>query len=85
MFLLAAYSRYNGPYVWIRSNHERIIHFSDEGKSEKDYPLQLKSTTSWHQESMITENCHQSSNLQHFIACLSFSSKWSQLQTSLLN
>ena len=36
-------------YVWIRSNHERTIHFTSEDRVEKDYPLQLKSTLNWHQ------------------------------------
>ncbi|XP_065887840.1 uncharacterized protein [Dysidea avara] len=47
MFLIAAYGRYNRPYVWVRSNHKRLIGISDKSSAEKDYPLQLKSTTTW--------------------------------------
>ena len=50
MFLIAAYARYNCPYVWIRTNHERLVQFSSdsvEDSPEKDYPLKLKTTSSW--------------------------------------
>ena len=52
MFLIAAYARYSQPYVWVRSNHERIIPVSDstQGQSEKDYPLNLASTAKWAEE-----------------------------------
>lgn len=60
MFLIACYARYANPYVWVsniskfctlirsqiqvRSNHERLVILS-ENAIEKDYPLQLKSTS----------------------------------------
>ena len=53
MFLIAAYARYSRPYVWVRSNHERIISVSDSAtqyQSEKDYPLNLTSTAKWTEE-----------------------------------
>lgn len=56
MFLLAAYARYSRPYVWVRSNHERIILVSDsatQDQSEKDYPLNLISTAKWTEEGDI--------------------------------
>ena len=47
MFLIAGYARYNCPYVWIRSNHHRLIKLMGDVESEKDSPLRLKSTNSW--------------------------------------
>lgn len=49
MFLIAAYARYSRPYVWVRTNHERIIPVRDssQGQNEKDYPLNLMSTAKW--------------------------------------
>lgn len=47
MFLIAGYARYNRPYVWIRTNHERIVQFSGQDSSERDYPLKLRTTSSW--------------------------------------
>ena len=54
MFLIAGYARYSCPYVWIRTNHERIVQFSNEDSSEeKDYPLKLKTTSSWQEKGNI--------------------------------
>ena len=52
MFLIAAYASYGRPYVWVRSNHERLIPVSDptQKESEKDYPLNLASTSKWEEE-----------------------------------
>ncbi|XP_032230912.1 uncharacterized protein LOC5506625 isoform X2 [Nematostella vectensis] len=50
LFLIACYARYNCPYVWVRSNHERLVCFSaDEeiANQQKDSPLKLRSTSSW--------------------------------------
>ena len=47
MFLVAGYARYSRPYVWVRSNHERLVQFSSDNKEEKDFPLQLKTTSNW--------------------------------------
>ncbi|XP_031565577.1 uncharacterized protein LOC116300779 isoform X2 [Actinia tenebrosa] len=49
LLLIAAYARYNCPYVWVRSNHERLVSFTGGGDESKlrDSPLKLKSTTSW--------------------------------------
>ncbi|EPZ31864.1 hypothetical protein O9G_004255 [Rozella allomycis CSF55] len=44
-FLIAGYARYKCPLVWLRSNHERIL--GVRYKSELDYPLRLKTTSSW--------------------------------------
>jgi len=52
LFLIAAYARYNCPYVWVRSNHERLVAFSGDSASkekQKDSPLRLKSTAEWKQ------------------------------------
>ncbi|CAI8051196.1 hypothetical protein GBAR_LOCUS28040 [Geodia barretti] len=45
MFLIAGYSRYNRPYVWVRTNHERLVRLASE--EEKDYPLMLQTTSQW--------------------------------------
>ncbi|XP_065840493.1 uncharacterized protein [Oscarella lobularis] len=50
MFLIAGYSRYNCPYVWVRSNHERLVRLSGETPSAKDNPLKLDSTSRWSEE-----------------------------------
>ena len=50
LFLLAGYARYNCPYVWVRSNHERLVKMTGtdmEDKNDKDNPLRLKSTVRW--------------------------------------
>ncbi|KAK7090094.1 uncharacterized protein [Littorina saxatilis] len=43
LFLVAGYSRYSCPYVWVRSNHRRLMRMSGAGDEEKDNPLRLKS------------------------------------------
>ncbi|XP_047130130.1 uncharacterized protein LOC105843959 isoform X1 [Hydra vulgaris] len=53
LFLIGAYSRYKSPYVWIRSNHHRIVSFTDirtyqDLDEVKDSPLKLKSISNWH-------------------------------------
>lgn len=51
MFMIASYARYSCPYVWIRTNHERIVQFSEEdGSVEKDFPLKLRTTSSWQEK-----------------------------------
>ncbi|XP_076453665.1 uncharacterized protein LOC143288888 [Babylonia areolata] len=56
VFLIAGYSRYSCPYVWVRSNHQRLMKMSGAGDGEKDHPLRLKSTSRWkHEEVHIWE------------------------------
>eukprot|EP00040_Diaphanoeca_grandis_P013425 m.67851 g.67851 ORF g.67851 m.67851 type:complete len:270 (-) comp23880_c0_seq2:20-829(-) len=51
MFLIAGYKRYSCPYVWVRSNHQRLMRESDEKTKEaNDSPLKMKSTSAWAQE-----------------------------------
>ncbi|XP_033637322.1 uncharacterized protein LOC117298281 [Asterias rubens] len=54
MFLIAGYSRYSCPYVWVRSNHERLVKRSDDHgpttRYSKDSPLKLKSTSAWQEK-----------------------------------
>ncbi|XP_066920962.1 uncharacterized protein [Clytia hemisphaerica] len=65
LFLIAAYARYKNPYVWVRSNHHRLISFTechtsqDEVYQIQDSPLKLKSTTNWR---------HKEIKLWHIIA-----------------
>ncbi|GFO09779.1 60 kda ss-a/ro ribonucleoprotein-like [Plakobranchus ocellatus] len=47
LFLVAGYARYSCPYVWVRSNHERLFKLSGEEDSDRDSPLRLKSTARW--------------------------------------
>ncbi|XP_033121154.1 uncharacterized protein LOC117120247 [Anneissia japonica] len=48
LFLLAGYARYSCPYVWVRSNHDRLVKLTkDNERFSKDSPLRLKSTTAW--------------------------------------
>eukprot|EP00794_Sanderia_malayensis_P011348 gene11348-12531_t len=51
VFLIAAYARYKSPYVWVRSNHERLIKLSECDHAErdiiKDSPLSIKTTNDW--------------------------------------
>lgn len=49
LFLLAGYARYSCPYVWVRSNHERLVRTGD-GETARDSPLKLKSTALWGSE-----------------------------------
>ncbi|KAJ2057210.1 hypothetical protein GGI01_003050 [Coemansia sp. RSA 376] len=48
-FLVAGYPRYKCPYVWLRTDHQRLIIVADdEGKPvEKDVPLRLESIDCW--------------------------------------
>ncbi|KAH3807257.1 uncharacterized protein LOC127833664 [Dreissena polymorpha] len=46
LFLIAGYGRYSCPYVWVRSNHERLVKLTGSSR-EKDCPLKLKSTLKW--------------------------------------
>ncbi|XP_070538099.1 uncharacterized protein [Ptychodera flava] len=47
LFLVAGYARYGCPYVWVRSNHERLVKLSGDDSFTKDSPLKIKSTTTW--------------------------------------
>eukprot|EP00057_Strongylocentrotus_purpuratus_P010980 XP_011665454.1 PREDICTED: uncharacterized protein LOC584416 isoform X2 [Strongylocentrotus purpuratus] len=47
LFLIAGYGKYNCPYVWVRSNHDRLVKLSDNTSFSKDSPLRLKSTSTW--------------------------------------
>ncbi|RUS91078.1 hypothetical protein EGW08_001206 [Elysia chlorotica] len=47
LFLVAGYARYSCPYVWVRSNHERLFKLSGNRDNDKDSPLRLKSTARW--------------------------------------
>ncbi|KAK3802931.1 hypothetical protein RRG08_020032 [Elysia crispata] len=47
LFLVAGYARYSCPYVWARSNHERLFKLSGNEASDRDSPLRLKSTAKW--------------------------------------
>ena len=47
LFLVAAYQRYSCPYVWVRTNHERLVRLSGDGDRDRDNPLKLRSTQRW--------------------------------------
>ncbi|CAG8491708.1 6761_t:CDS:2 [Funneliformis caledonium] len=46
-FLIAGYARYKCPYVWLRSNHKRLIQLQDDQKLETDNPLKLDTIAAW--------------------------------------
>ncbi|RIB01785.1 hypothetical protein C2G38_951962 [Gigaspora rosea] len=47
VFLIAGYARYKRPYVWLRSNHKRLIQLQDDQKLETDNPLKLDTIAAW--------------------------------------
>ncbi|KAM4747318.1 uncharacterized protein WCC33_004895 [Rhinophrynus dorsalis] len=47
LFLLAAYAKYGRPYVWVRSNHQRLTGIEQCDWPLKDTPLTLLSTSEW--------------------------------------
>eukprot|EP00127_Corallochytrium_limacisporum_P003689 Clim_evm21s152 gene=Clim_evmTU21s152 len=51
-FLVAAYARYQAPYVWVRTNHERLLSKYIHNpavtvETLRDRPLKLRSTLQW--------------------------------------
>ncbi|KAH9488579.1 hypothetical protein Btru_064255, partial [Bulinus truncatus] len=50
LFLIAGYARYACPYVWVRSNHDRLFKLSGDKDDDRDSPLKLKSTARWKDE-----------------------------------
>ncbi|KAH7051973.1 hypothetical protein BKA57DRAFT_458452 [Linnemannia elongata] len=46
-FLIAGYPKYKCPYVWLRSNHKRLIQNSNDQKFETNDPLKLSTISSW--------------------------------------
>ncbi|KAG0294450.1 hypothetical protein BGZ98_001773, partial [Dissophora globulifera] len=46
-FLLAGYPRYKCPYVWLRSNHKRLIQTNNDQKVEANDPLKLSTISAW--------------------------------------
>ncbi|KAF9133016.1 hypothetical protein BGW39_010806 [Mortierella sp. 14UC] len=46
-FLIAGYPKYKCPYVWLRSNHKRLIQNSHDQKFETNDPLKLSTISSW--------------------------------------
>eukprot|EP00079_Xenopus_tropicalis_P031572 XP_017945343.1 PREDICTED: uncharacterized protein LOC101730874 [Xenopus tropicalis] len=47
LFLLAAYAKYGRPFVWVRSNHQRLTGTEESDWPLKDTPLTLQSTSEW--------------------------------------
>ncbi|XP_064615084.1 uncharacterized protein LOC135479220 [Liolophura sinensis] len=47
VFLIAGYAKYSCPYVWVRSNHERLVRLTGEEGGERDSPLKLKCSAKW--------------------------------------
>ncbi|KAJ2753758.1 hypothetical protein GGI19_002901 [Coemansia pectinata] len=46
-FLVAGYPRYKCPYVWLRTDHQRLIAVAEDQTVEKDVPLRLESIDCW--------------------------------------
>ncbi|XP_043933270.1 uncharacterized protein LOC122806697 isoform X5 [Protopterus annectens] len=51
LFLLAVYAKYQHPYVWIRSSHERFVNVNKNDALAHDSPLKLKSISEWNVKS----------------------------------
>lgn len=52
VFLLGGYARYKCPFVWVRSNHTRLLYLKHQNLGNdkqvtKDTPLDLRSTNEW--------------------------------------
>ncbi|CAG8529655.1 1841_t:CDS:10, partial [Diversispora eburnea] len=54
VFLIAGYAKYKCPYVWLRSNHKRLIQLQDNQKLETDNPLKLETIAAWNNQEVIT-------------------------------
>ncbi|XP_043933267.1 uncharacterized protein LOC122806697 isoform X2 [Protopterus annectens] len=52
LFLLAVYAKYQHPYVWIRSSHERFVNVNKNDALAHDSPLKLKSISEWNVKSI---------------------------------
>ncbi|KAJ1919247.1 hypothetical protein H4219_002098 [Mycoemilia scoparia] len=46
-FLIAGYSRYQCPYVWLRSDAKELIDFEENQVFDRDSPLDLESMRYW--------------------------------------
>ncbi|KAF9977228.1 hypothetical protein BGZ73_006591 [Actinomortierella ambigua] len=46
-FLIAGYPRYKCPYVWLRSNHKRLIQNESNQKVDTNDPLKLSTISAW--------------------------------------
>ncbi|KAF9089735.1 hypothetical protein BGX27_002414, partial [Mortierella sp. AM989] len=46
-FLVTGYPRYKCPYVWLRSNHQRLIQTATDQKVEPNDPLKLDTISAW--------------------------------------
>ncbi|KAG9284543.1 hypothetical protein G9A89_014147 [Geosiphon pyriformis] len=53
VFLIAGYARYKRPYVWLRSNHKRLIQLQDDQKIETDNPLKLETLADWKNQNIM--------------------------------
>ncbi|XP_078056900.1 uncharacterized protein LOC144481640 [Mustelus asterias] len=47
LFLLACYAKYQCPYVWIRSNCQRLVKTTGGSWAARDSPLKLNATQDW--------------------------------------
>ncbi|KAF9898654.1 hypothetical protein BX616_003766, partial [Lobosporangium transversale] len=46
-FLIAGYPRYKCPYVWLRSDHKRLLQTNSDQKVEANDPLKLTTISAW--------------------------------------
>lgn len=46
-FLIAGYARYKRPYVWLRSNHARLVKADEEHPVDADNPVKLDTVARW--------------------------------------
>ncbi|KAJ1739735.1 hypothetical protein LPJ79_000316 [Coemansia sp. RSA 1821] len=46
-FLIAGYQRYRCPYVWLRTDHERLVQLDADEELDKDAPVELNTINCW--------------------------------------
>lgn len=47
VFLIAGYARYKRPYVWLRSNHTRLVKQKPNQEIDTDNPVKLETVADW--------------------------------------
>ncbi len=57
VFLIGGYAKYKSPFVWVRSNHTKLLdtNGSTSKPANKDTPLELNTTTNWKTDSLLSK------------------------------
>ena len=51
-FLIGCYTKYKSPFVWVRSNHSKLVE-NLKINTNKDTPLELQTTSQWKNKSIV--------------------------------